>query len=377
MIKAKNFFWAGERGLNFSDSGEQDFKPDIVFYFFDKRISRKIDAYSILKERFPKSILFGCSTSGPVLNDDIYLNTFTGIAASFEKTQIKSAQIECPDQKFSDEAGKRIVSAFAPENLQHIFVVTDGMTVNGSRFIDAANKVLPNGVSISGGLSSDGFDFSETLSGINTQPATGQVCALGFYGDSIQVGYAAQGGWDKFGLERVVTKSDGALLYELDGKPALDLYKEYLGDAAEKLPSSGLLFPLAIRKTETDDIMVRTINAVDEDLRTLRFTGDIPQGYIAQFMKGNFKNLSSGAAQAAREALQMTQNDAGFALLVSCLGRQLLMGNQISDELEAVQKILGNTPSAGFYSNGELSYDRKALGILHNETMTITVFQEK
>ncbi|MCB1782666.1 MAG: FIST C-terminal domain-containing protein [Alphaproteobacteria bacterium] len=377
MIEAHEFYWSGARGLQFSDDVSEDYKPDVVFYFMDKRIHKDVDVYSILKKQFSESILFGCSSSGPILYDDIYLGTFTGIAVTFEKTKMKTLEIPCPEQKCSYEAGKETVIKLKGRGLRHIFVIADGMTVNGAHFIKGANKVLPKGVSISGGLASDGFEFAETLTGINKKPVSGQVCAIGFYGKDIEIGYGAQGGWDKFGLERLVTKSEGNTLYELDGQPALDLYKEYLGDAAENLPSSGLLFPLEIRKDQDGEAMVRTINAVDEINKSLRFTGDIPQGYIAQFMKGNFKNLAAGGAGAATQAIEMMEGTASFGLMVSCLGRQLLMGNQVSRELEAVMHVLENMPTAGFYSNGEFSFDPGALGILHNETMTLTVFKEK
>ena len=378
MIKSTDFYWAGEdKGLIYPDGSKSITAPDIVFYFFDKRTADEFDAYSIIKKEYPEAILFGASTSGPILKDDIYLETFTGMAISFEKTPIEIAQIECPDQSHSFDAGKKLVKEFDPDALKHIFVVTDGMTVNGAHFIKGMNEVLPEGVSVSGGLASDHFEFKETLTGINSEPKSGQVCAIGFYGEDIQIGYGARGGWDKFGLERTVTKSDDSILFELDGKPALNLYKEYLGPDADNLPSSGLLFPLVIKKTPTSRALVRTINGVDEEAQSLRFTGDIPQGCIAQFMIGNFRNLANGAGRAAKEALEMTGGKAELAIMTSCLGRQLLMGSQIADELENAAEILGDISIAGFYSNGEFSYVPGELGLLHNETMTLTVLREK
>lgn len=377
MIKSTDFYWAGKnKGLVFSTDHDDSFEPDLVFYFFDKKIVNQVNAYSILKEKYPEAVLFGASTSGPILKDDIYLETFTGMAISFEKTPIDIAQIKCSDQKYSYESGKNLIKEFDLENLKHIFVVTDGMTVNGAHFIKGLNEVLPEGISVSGGLASDNFDFKETLTGINSPPKSGQICAIGFYGDAIQIGYGARGGWDNFGLQRTVTKSNDSILYELDGKPALNIYKEYLGPAADDLPSSGLLFPLVIKKTQKSRGLVRTINGVNEKDQSLRFTGDIPQGCIAQFMIGNFRNLAQGAGNAAKEALDMIGGKADLAILTSCLGRQLLMGNQISDELESTVEVLGNIPTAGFYSNGEFSYLPDEKGLLHNETMTLTVLKE-
>ncbi len=377
MIKSTDFYWAeNSKSLVYPADHNDDFEPDLVFYFFDKQIIGKIDAYSILKKKYPEAVLFGTSTSGPILKDDIYMETFTGMAISFEKTPIDIAQTKCTNYAHSYEAGKSLIKEFDLENLKHLFIVTDGMTVNGADFIRGLNETLPKGVSVSGGLASDNFNFKDTLTGINTPPKSGQICAIGFYGDAIQIGYGARGGWDEFGLERTVTKSDGSILYELDGKPALNLYKEYLGPDADNLPSSGLMFPLVIKKTPQSRGLVRTINEVDEKAQSLRFTGDIPQGCMAQFMIGNFRNLAKGAGDAAKEALEMIDGPAELAILASCLGRQLLMGNQIADELESTMEELGNITTAGFYSNGEFSYLPEEKGLLHNETMTLTVLKE-
>jgi len=378
MIQSSGFYWVKDQGFRFT--GDMPQKTDLVLYFLDKRIAANQDTYALLKEKFPDSILLGCSTSGPVLTDDIYLESFTGIAASFEKTKLKAVQRACATQKDSYATGKALVQDLLGENLRHVFVITDGMTVHGDDFIRGANETLPSGASISGGMASDGFEFKETLSGINGAPKSGQACAIGFYGNDLNVGFGAEGGWDTFGLERVITKSEGNMLYELDGLPALDLYKEYLGPEAEKLPGSGLLFPLGMRKDANSELIVRTIDTVDEANKALRFSGDTPQGYTAQFMKGDFAHLVDGALAAADKAkTECSKGDANsIALVVSCLGRQLLMGQQISDELEAVSDSLGgNVTIAGFYSNGEYSKKGFEPCALHNQTMTLTLLQEK
>jgi len=381
MISASGFFWAKNKGFQFSDESGLPATPDIVLYFLDKKIAGGTDIYDVVKQKFPDSIHLGCSTSGPVLADDLYLDAFTGMAISFEKTKLKTAARPCPSQDQSYETGKALVNDLLSEGLCHIFVLTDGMTVHGDDFIRGANEALPSGATISGGMASDGFEFKETLVGLNGALKSGQACAIGFYGDALKVGFGAEGGWDTFGLERVITKSQGNILYELDGLPALELYKEYLGPEADKLPGSGLLFPLAIRKDNDSEIIVRTIDIVDETNKAMRFSGNIPQGYTAQFMKGDFDHLVDGAHAAANMARKESHvDDAGksVALIVSCLGRQLLMGQQICDELEAVHETLGeNAVIAGFYSNGEYSKKGFEPCALHNQTMTLTLLQEK
>jgi len=209
------------------------------------------------------------------------------------------------------------------------------------------------------------------------------VVGVGFYGSAIKIGHGCAGGWDIFGPRRQVTKSAGNVLFELDGEPALDLYARYLGPEDSKgLPGSALLFPIEVHDpAQPDSSVVRTVLAVDHESRSMTFAGDVPQGWTAQLMRGNFDRLAEGAADAARQArngLNARKEDHQFSILVSCIGRRLLMGQRTSDETEAAGAELGaDTLRLGFYSYGEISPHAKS-GIceLHNQTMTVTSFAE-
>ena len=188
------------------------------------------------------------------------------------------------------------------------------------------------------------------------------------------------GGWDSFGIERLVSKSENNILYELDGKPALALYKSFLGEQySNELPASGLLFPLNLRITQGDDPIVRTILAVNEENQSLTFAGDIPVGSYVRLMKANFDRLIDGAVGAAKSTLtNENNNNPDLAILISCVGRKLVLKQLIEEELEGVKEILGpNTTLCGFYSYGEISpFSKDAKCELHNQTMTITTFKE-
>jgi hypothetical protein len=195
------------------------------------------------------------------------------------------------------------------------------------------------------------------------------------------VGHGSKGGWDKFGPERVVTRSDGNILYELDGKPALALYKEYLGEKAKDLPSSGLLFPLSLRANASDEKnLVRTLLAVDHEKQSMTFAGDVPQGFRAQLMKANFDRLVDGAGAAGLMAKHVTPGattGAVLALAVSCVGRRLVLGARTEDEVDALRAVLpDDSHIAGFYSYGEISPYASGHCDLHNQTMTVTTFSE-
>ncbi len=208
------------------------------------------------------------------------------------------------------------------------------------------------------------------------------MTAVGFYGDHIQVGHGSKGGWDKFGPERQVTKSSGNVLYQLDGRPALELYKEYLGERASGLPATGLLFPLAIRTSQTEGkVLVRTILAVDEATQSMTFAGDIPEGVFAQLMRANFDRLIQGASEAATLTINshnsLPSNSPTLCIAISCVGRRLVLGERSEEEVEAALEILPKgSRQIGFYSYGEISPYQSGTCDLHNQTMTLTTITE-
>jgi hypothetical protein len=255
--------------------------------------------------------------------------------------------------------------------------------VNGSELVAGIGMHVGE-VPISGGLAGDGSQFIETMVGLNCPPERGKIAAIGFYGRSIKIGHGSAGGWDVFGPKRRITSAEGNVLFQLDGRAALDLYERYLGDdEIEALPGSALLFPLQIHDPKRPDHrLVRTVLAVDRDKRSMTFAGDMPEGWVAQLMRGNFDRLASGAAEAAqlaRDDLGELKGNGGMAILVSCIGRKLLMGQHIATEIEAAGAALGpNLARIGFYSYGEITpHATSGICELHNQTMTITTMVER
>ncbi|MFW5967033.1 MAG: FIST signal transduction protein, partial [Persicimonas sp.] len=245
--------------------------------------------------------------------------------------------------------------------------------------VEGINAELGSEVWVTGGLAGDGDRFERTWVLDDGRPADNVVTAVGFYGDALRFSHGSKGGWDHFGPQREVTRSRGSVLYELDGQPALKLYKRYLGEQADDLPASGLLYPLAIHAEEGDERLVRTILAVDEDDQSLTFAGDVPQGARVQLMKANFHRLVEGAAGAADACVSMSEHLGDvLAVAISCVGRRLILKERIEDELQAVDEVLPEgAQMVGFYSYGELSpYVEGADCALHNQTMTLTVLSE-
>jgi len=325
-----------------------------------------------LRRVLPEAVLIGCSSAGEIHQAQVADNSIGAAVVQFQHTRLQHLCLPI-DQASSREAGSQIARTLAAPDLRVVIAFSEGVSVNGSELARGLADVGPQ-VVVAGGLAGDGERFGATWVVCDDVPTSGRVCAVGLYGTSLQVGHGSRGGWDIFGPERSVTRSSGNVLYELDGKPALALYKTYLGERAAGLPTAALLFPLAI--LAGDRRVVRTVLAVDEDGQSMRFAGDIPEGSRVQLMRGNFDRLILGA-QGAATAARGPGSDPVLALAVSCVGRRLLMKSRIDEELEATLDALPpETQQIGFYSYGELASAHLGACELHNQTMTLTTFSE-
>lgn len=350
----------------------------MVLLFGSAALLREKKWLSHVIKSYPKAYLLGCSTAGEICGAQVYDDTLVVTAVHFEATRIKSAKAKIDKMENSRNVGRQLAQALEPDGLVHVFVLSDGLRINGSELVKGLLENLPGHVSVTGGLSGDGALFRETVVFCDHEAEKDAVAVLGFYGNRLKVGYASLGGWDPFGPERLITRSDGNILYEFDGKSALALYKKYLGDHAEGLPSTGLLFPLNIRMKENDRGVVRTILAVNEKDQSMTFAGDVPEGAYARLMKANFDRLIDGAVGAAKASLAMIGGQPDLAVLISCVGRKLILKQRVEEELEGVRDVFGpQSILTGFYSYGEISPAASGEACeLHNQTMTITAFSE-
>ena len=327
---------------------------------------------------YPNAHRLGCSTAGEIYGTEVTDETLVATAIAFEHTRLHGTSVKLGDVNNSYQAGERLAHSLPRESLVHVLVISDGQNVNGSELVMGLTQHLPPGVTLTGGLAGDGDRFQETLVLWDGPPEPNIIAAIGLYGDRIKVGFGSLGGWDAFGPERLITRSAGNILYELDEQPALALYKKYLGEYARDLPASGLLFPLSLR-TGAGESVVRTILGVNEAEDSLTFAGDMPRGRHARLMKANFDRLIDGAVGAAQTSYEAIGNTSPeLALLISCVGRKLVLKQRIEEEVEGVQDVLGQeTVLAGFYSYGEISpFNPSAKCELHNQTMTITTLSE-
>lgn len=338
-------------------------------------------AGEVIGKAFPGALRMGCSTAGEISQDGVGDGSLVVTALHFDSSRLMQASTVLQGMEDSHAAGVRLARQLPLDGLRAVLIFGQGVNINGSGVLSGMTEVIGTQVPITGGLAGDGGAFAQTWVLDGEGISSDRLTCVGLYGEDLTFSHGSFGGWSPFGPARKVTRSDHNVLFELDGEPALAVYKRYLGEHAKGLPASGLLFPFAMLGSDHHEVgLIRTILGVDESAGSLTLAGDIdPDGYL-KLMHANTDALVDGAEAAAEAAHEMHHNSGpGLALLVSCVGRKLVMGGRVDEEVEAVADVFGKGATlAGFYSYGEISpYSRAVECKLHNQTMTITYLSER
>ncbi|MEM5563766.1 FIST N-terminal domain-containing protein [Psychroserpens sp. AS72] len=372
LVKHNNKDWAyvGEK---------QKLSEPLVLVFGNRYMLEEPTIYQEIKTLFPDGhIIFG-SACAEISSSTVNEDSITITAMEFEKSQfvIKTSNVLNADLD-SFKTGNDLIKQFPVEGLKYVFVVSEGSFINGSQLTKGMSASNNENLLITGGLCGDDTRFEKTLASYNENPKEGEIVAVGFYGESLEITFSIHGGWTPFGPERTVTKSDGNILYELDGQPALDLYKTYLGDKAKDLPGAALLYPLNVKSEDEEQSIVRSILNINEKDNAVILAGDIKENSKVQLMMTNVDNIANASERAAKQALEFRKNKPEIALLVSCIGRKLVLDQRVEEEIDEVIEILGDgTTVSGFYSYGEIApFHGEMACQLHNQTMTITLISE-
>jgi len=358
-----------------------EINPNLVLVFAAPNFFKQPDFAAQLAAVFPDARRIAASTAGEISNQGVSEDSAVITAIRFERTPFKLAATDIAGMEDSLGAGQRLAEQLKAPDLKAVMLLSQGVAVNGSELIAGVVGVLGKQIPLTGGLAGDNGAFSQTWTLLDNTVSDKMMLAIGLYGDDLTFAHGSFGGWQSFGPARQATKAIGNVLYELDGEPALEIYRRYLGEYASGLPASGLLFPFAILADDRQETgLIRTLLAIDETVGSLTLAGDIPAGGYLKLMHASTEALIDGAEAAAEAAFKMTNaSGQGLALLVSCIGRKLVMGDRVDEEVEAVAAVFGQECTlTGFYSNGEISpFIETTECKLHNQTMTITYLSEK
>ncbi len=354
-------------------------EKSLVLVFGSAKKSLIEEPLKQLVNSFNKATIIGASTAGEILQDELLSDSIVVAVMTFTSTHIKSISEPLTKVEYSYDSGVTIATKLLEDDLKAIFILSDGLNVNGSQLTSGIASKIGKDIVVTGGLAGDDDRFENTWVIVDGKITDSFITAVGLYGDSINVSHGSKGGWDTLGIERLITKSKDNILYELDSQPALEIYKRYLGEKASELPASGLLFPLQLKvKSDSMESKVRTILAVNEQDQSITFAGDVPEGSFVTLMKANFDRLIDGATDAAKSLFLDNYNDEEIlSIAISCVGRRLVLKQRTEEELEATLDILpAKTKQVGFYSYGEISPLSSGVCDLHNQTMTLTLIWE-
>ena len=358
-----------------------EFRPHLVLAFGASELFEPGGPAGRLAAAVPDAVVAGCSGAGAIAGGLVHDGTLSVAAMRFARAQVRLATADVGAMDDSAAAGARAAAGLPVEGLRHVLLFGPGLDLNGSALVAGIRSALPAAVGISGGLAADGtaFERTYTLAGIRSRAR--QVVAVGLYGATLRIASAAQGGWQPFGPARHVRRCHANVLFELDDERALDVYRRYLGEYADGLPSSGRLFPFEILDAEHRPTgLMRTLQAFDDAQGSLTLAGEVPPDGHLRLMHATTDRLVDAAEAAAASVRRALHENAGdsLALIVSCDGRRLVMGDRVDEEVEAVAACLGPGPAlCGFYSYGEIAHaDFFGDCRLHNQTLTVTLIAE-
>lgn len=346
-MRSEQIRWSEKNGWGEWDEALAS-QRDLLLVFFDHPACLSEGWYQELRGMYPNALIIGASSSGSIVDTTISDHDAVATAITFEKSRVRCASYAVSDFENVHDIGAALGTDLLEDQLRHVFVVSDGLSINGSELARGLSERLPEGITITGGLAGDGSRFKTTYVIAQGAAESNIVAAVGFYGETLRSKSGCFAGWEEFGPERRITRSSANTLYEIDGKPALELYKSYLGELTADLPGSGLRFPMSVRRDIHAPPLIRTLLAVDEEAQSLTFAGDVPQGYLCRLLKTNMDLLIEYAGMAAKASL-IVQEGAFLTILVSCVGRRLVLGQLCEEELDIIRETLGeNAIMTGF-----------------------------
>lgn len=367
-------------------------KPALTIVFASVEYAQE-DVIRGVRSVAPDTLLVGSSSSGeitgegPVKRHSVVVMMIAGDEIVVHAAVGKHIQ-ENAHQAGSDVA-QQVLDAYGGEKPKFFMMFPDVLAGNGADIVRGVKTVLGDTFPIVGGASGDDFQFKQTFQYLNDEVYSGSVVGVGFSGN-IVFGVGVKHGWTPISLPRKVTKAEGSVVHEIDGLPAISIYKEYFGEEeakqleSETLAKLAITYPLGIRHEESNEYLIRDPLTVDEH-GSITCAAEIPEGSEVQLMIGSREEAIDMAEHAAKNALEQLDGATPQAVVIfNCIARQKLFGINSGDEIERIMSVLGPmVPMAGFYTygeqaplDGEVRDIKKCNSQFHNETVVIVVLGE-
>jgi hypothetical protein len=281
------------------------------------------------------------------------------------------------------------VKAQSSGTLRAFMMFPDVLAGNGADAVRGILDSLGEHFPVVGGAPGDDFEFKKTYQYLNDKVYSGAVVGLGLEGN-FKIGIGVKHGWIPVGIPLIVTRSEGSVLHELDGKPAIKIYEDYFGEEEAKNLRTGTLaklalsYPLGMKVEGADELTLRAPFSVDEH-GSITCAAEVPMGAEMQLMIGSQEEAFKVAKVAAQNAMSQLDGVQPKAVIIfNCIARSKLFGDRAGEEISAIQEAVGaQTPLIGFYTyseqaplGGEVKNLEKCNPISHNETVVICILAE-
>jgi len=258
------------------------------------------------------------------------------------------------------------------------FAITlpESLTTSAVVIVNALSQALQQSVPVFGGLTADQWQFKQTYQFYKTEVCSDALPVLLFSGN-VDFSFGVASGWQPIGKQGKVTKVDKNIIYEIDHQPAIEFYRNYLGNL-----SPSLEYPLAVYEGEDQPFYLRATSGADHtDDGSITFFGDIPAGAIIQLTEANRNDILSASEQSMKLAIERFPKTSkpGGAFYFSCCARRQILGSRTREEYEVAQACQDEIiPGLGFYTNGEISpfFGTQKRACFHNETFITLLFGE-
>ncbi|WP_437670236.1 FIST signal transduction protein [Sorangium sp. So ce131] len=355
--------------------------PDLVIVFAPAHVDGKAVLEGLFS-RLPKDTqLAGCSTAGEINSDEVLSDSVTAMGLCSRDVEFRTFKVEGIGAD-AHEAGRALaaqVKAFDPALL---LLFPDALAVSATRLLDGLQSVLGPEFPVLGGMAADSVKYTGTFQYWNREALTNSAVAVGMKG-RIELVTRARSGWTPMGAPRTCTRvENGSTLLALDGRPALELYEEYLGERARDLPTVSTEFPLGLVSgiqrgvvTPDDQILVcRGVRGVDRERGAMLLGGDIPEGGQVRMMRATKEDVIKASSVAGALACD-EMPDPTLAFFFNCAARKVVLGWRYRQDVQALFRRLGpSVPKIGFFTYGEFC-PTGGVSLYHEVTFTVALLR--